>query len=156
MNAPLLVTVLLALSSLAYWLGRRRAFSVAQGPIRNLHSLPTYYGLYTAIWCGIPALLVVAVWASVESSVITHIVIAGLPDAVRNLPAEVIEKIQIFDQQSDQAEFTGFDDGQTTKTINIVTKPSARAGQFGKVYAGYGTDDRYHQQRHQDLRQRPG
>ncbi|MCB0638136.1 MAG: carboxypeptidase-like regulatory domain-containing protein, partial [Lewinella sp.] len=63
--------------------------------------------------------------------------------AIRNLPAEVIEKIQIFDQQSDQAEFTGFDDGNTTKTINIVTRSDARAGQFGKLYAGYGTEDRY-------------
>jgi len=70
MNAPLLVTVLLALSSLAYYLGRRRAFSVAQGAIRNLHSLPTYYGLYTAIWCGIPALLLVALWLSFENSVV--------------------------------------------------------------------------------------
>jgi uncharacterized membrane protein YgcG len=63
--------------------------------------------------------------------------------ALRNLPAEVIDKIQIFDQQSDQAKFTGFDDGEATKTINIITKRNMRNGQFGKVYAGYGTDDRY-------------
>jgi phosphate transport system permease protein len=88
MNAPLLVTVLLALSSLAYWLGRRRAFSVAQGPIRNLHSLPTYYGLYTAIWCGIPALLLVAVWLSFENSIITELVVAGLPEELRALGAD--------------------------------------------------------------------
>lgn len=63
--------------------------------------------------------------------------------ALRNLPAEVIDKIQIFDQQSDQAQFTGFQDGNTTKTINIVTKSNMRQGQFGKVYAGYGYEDRY-------------
>ncbi len=63
--------------------------------------------------------------------------------ALRNLPAEVIDKIQIFDQQSDQAKFTGFDDGEATKTINIITKRNMRNGRFGKVYAGYGTDDRY-------------
>ncbi len=66
--------------------------------------------------------------------------------ALQNLPAEVIDKIQVFDQQSDQSEFTGFDDGNTTKTINIVTKPNMRNGQFGKAYAGYGPDegdDRY-------------
>jgi hypothetical protein len=44
---------------------------------------------------------------------------------------------------SDQAQFTGFDDGQTTKTINIVTRSDRNNGQFGKVYAGYGTDNRY-------------
>ncbi len=63
--------------------------------------------------------------------------------ALRNLPAEVIEKIQIYDQQSDQSQFTGFDDGETSKTINIITKSNMRAGQFGKLFAGYGTDDRY-------------
>ncbi len=63
--------------------------------------------------------------------------------ALRNLPAEVIDKIQIYDQQSDQSQFTGFDDGETSKTINIITKSNMRAGQFGKLFAGYGTDDRY-------------
>ena len=63
--------------------------------------------------------------------------------ALRNLPAEIIEKIEVFDQLSDQAQFTGFDDGQSTKTINIVTRINMRNGQFGNLYAGYGTDDRY-------------
>jgi len=63
--------------------------------------------------------------------------------ALRNLPAEVIDKIQVFDKLSDQAAFTGFDDGNSTKAINIVTKSGMRNGQFGRVYAGYGTDNRY-------------
>ena len=63
--------------------------------------------------------------------------------ALRNLPAEVIDKIQIFDRLSDQAQLTGFDDGNTTKGINIITRANMRNGQFGRVYAGYGTDDRY-------------
>lgn len=63
--------------------------------------------------------------------------------ALRNLPAEVVDKIQIFDRLSDQAQFTGFDDGNTSKSINIVTKVNMRNGQFGRVFAGYGTDDRY-------------
>ncbi len=63
--------------------------------------------------------------------------------ALKNLPAEVVERVQIFDAQSDQSQFTGFQDGNTTKTINIVTKTGMRNGQFGKVYAGYGYDGRY-------------
>lgn len=63
--------------------------------------------------------------------------------ALRNLPAEVIDKIQVFDRLSDQAQFTGFDDGNAVKAINIVTKADMRNGQFGRVYGGYGTDDRY-------------
>ncbi len=63
--------------------------------------------------------------------------------ALKNLPAELIEKVQIFDAQSEQSQFTGFNDGTTTKTINIVTKNGMQNGQFGKVYAGYGYDDKY-------------
>ncbi|WP_207493584.1 TonB-dependent receptor [Aridibaculum aurantiacum] len=64
--------------------------------------------------------------------------------ALRNLPAEIVDKIQVFDRLSDQAQFTGIDDGNTTKGINIVTKANMRNGQFGRVFAGYGTDGRYH------------
>lgn len=63
--------------------------------------------------------------------------------ALRNLPAEVVDKIQVFDRLSDQAQFTGFDDGSASKSINIITKANMRNGQFGRVYAGYGTDGRY-------------
>lgn len=63
--------------------------------------------------------------------------------ALRNLPAEVIDKIQVFDRLSDQAQFTGFDDGNSQKAINIVTKSGIKNGQFGRIYGGYGTDDRY-------------
>ena len=62
---------------------------------------------------------------------------------LRNLPAEIIDKIQVFDKLSDQAQLTGFDDGNTTKAINIVTKKDMRNGNFGRVYAGYGTDGKY-------------
>lgn len=63
--------------------------------------------------------------------------------ALRNLPAEVIDKIQVFDRLSDQAAFTGFDDGNSSKAINIVTKANMRNGQYGRVYAGAGTEGRY-------------
>jgi hypothetical protein len=63
--------------------------------------------------------------------------------ALKNLPAEVIQKIQIYDQASDQSQFTGFDDGNSSKTINIITRTNMRAGQFGKIYGGYGYEDRW-------------
>ncbi|MCI4669087.1 MAG: TonB-dependent receptor family protein [Bacteroidia bacterium] len=61
--------------------------------------------------------------------------------ALKNLPAEVVQKIQVFDQQSEQAQSTGFDDGETTKTINIITKPETRNGTFGRLYGGGGLED---------------
>lgn len=63
--------------------------------------------------------------------------------ALKNLPAEIIQKIEVFDRQSDQSQFSGFDDGNTEKTINIVTRSGKSNGEFGKVYAGYGLDDQY-------------
>ncbi|MDF2158304.1 outer membrane beta-barrel protein [Algoriphagus sp. CAU 1675] len=63
--------------------------------------------------------------------------------ALQNLPAEVIQGIEIFDQLSEKARLSGFDDGERIKTINIITKPNRRKGQFGRTSAGYGTDDRY-------------
>ena len=64
-------------------------------------------------------------------------------NALRNLPAEIIGKVQVFDRQNDQSQFTGFNDGNTTKTLNIVTKTGKTDGQFGKVYGGYGTNNHY-------------
>lgn len=63
--------------------------------------------------------------------------------AMQNLPVAVIDKIEFLDQKSDQARLTGFDDGETIKTINIITKKETRGGKFGQLFAGYGTDDNY-------------
>ncbi len=66
------------------------------------------------------------------------------PNAVlKNVPADIIERIQVFDKQSEQSEFSGFDDGNTSKTINIVTSLRIREGTFGKFAGGYGNDDKY-------------
>jgi hypothetical protein len=66
------------------------------------------------------------------------------PNAVlKNLPADVIDKIQVFDQQSDQSKFTGVSDGNTSKTINIITKQGMKNGTFGRILAGYGYDEVY-------------
>ena len=87
---------------------------------------------------------------TVNGEQVTQVLVDGKPFfgddpnlAIKNLPAEVVDKIQVFDQLSDQAQFTGFDDGNTQKTINIITKPGMHNGQFGRIYAGYGTDGRY-------------
>lgn len=63
--------------------------------------------------------------------------------ALRNLPSEIVDRIEVFDRQSDQAQFTGFEDDNTQKTINIVTLTGRSNGQFGKVYGGYGSEERY-------------
>lgn len=59
------------------------------------------------------------------------------------IPAEMVQGIKIYDRLSDQARFTGFKDGNTDKTIDIITKKSKRFGVFGQVNGGYGTDETY-------------
>lgn len=63
--------------------------------------------------------------------------------ALNTIPAEVVQKVEVFDQMSERSQFTGFDDGNTTKTLNVVTRENKRNGTFGKITAGYGTDDRH-------------
>ena len=63
--------------------------------------------------------------------------------ALRNLPADAIDRVEVLDQRSDQSRLTGFDDGSYTKTINIILRSDKKNGSFGRTYAGYGNDDRY-------------
>lgn len=62
--------------------------------------------------------------------------------ATKNLPADAIDKVQVYDKQSDQAQLTGFDDGNSEKTINLKLKKDKKKGSFGKIMAGGGTDNR--------------
>lgn len=63
--------------------------------------------------------------------------------ALKTLPAEIIDKIQLIDEKSEQARFSGFDDGERRKVINIVTKPNRKKGMFGKASSGYGDEDKF-------------
>ena len=63
--------------------------------------------------------------------------------ATRNLPADAVDKVQVYDRQSDQAQLTGFEDGNYEKTINLKLKKDKKKGVFGKVMAGAGDKERY-------------
>lgn len=63
--------------------------------------------------------------------------------ATKNLPANLIDKVQVVDRRSDQAQFTGIEDDDTEKVINLTLRPGNRNGMFGRAVAGYGNDDRY-------------
>ncbi|MBV8254708.1 MAG: outer membrane beta-barrel protein [Chitinophaga sp.] len=85
-----------------------------------------------------------------QGQTVTKVLVDGKPFfgtdpklATKNLPSAIIDKVQVIDKKSDQAEFTQIDDGQTEKAINIVIKKDKKKGVFGRAMAGYGTDDRY-------------
>lgn len=67
--------------------------------------------------------------------------------AVKNLRADAVKEVQVFDKKSDQAEFTGIDDGETKKTINLKLKEDKKKGYFGKIDGANepftGSDSRY-------------
>lgn len=63
--------------------------------------------------------------------------------ATKNLPADAVDKVQVYDKQSDQATLTGFEDGNYEKTINLKLKKDKKKGMFGKVNAGVGNKERY-------------
>ena len=64
----------------------------------------------------------------------------------KNIRADMVDKVQLYDKKSDQATFTGIDDGQKTKTINVKLKEGAKNGYFGKLDVGAGTDGYYESQ----------
>ncbi|MDB5112774.1 MAG: outer rane beta-barrel protein, partial [Mucilaginibacter sp.] len=61
----------------------------------------------------------------------------------KNLRADMVDKVQLYDKKSDQAAFTGIDDGQKTRTLNIKLKEDKKSGIFGKEVAGIGTNGYY-------------
>lgn len=82
MDTPSLLISLLVLTACAYYLGRQRSVALAKplGGIRHLHSLPFYYGIQAALWCGLPTLLILALWLVFDELVITQLVMATLPE----------------------------------------------------------------------------
>jgi len=82
-----LILILAALSVVAYYLGKQRCIVVAGGPrkIFNLHSLPGYYGYYSAIWSLLPALILMLLWVVIEPQIVVALVIKGLPAAQQSL-----------------------------------------------------------------------
>ncbi|NJD07292.1 MAG: phosphate ABC transporter permease subunit PstC [Methylococcaceae bacterium] len=88
MQKSTLVFLLLLLSALAFQVGRQKSLKAATGQVKNLHSLPVYYGYYTALWCGLPALLLLLLWLLFETPLITQMVIADLPPELASLPGD--------------------------------------------------------------------
>ena len=81
MNSSTLIFVIAFLALFSYWFAIQRAIKVAGGrsKIKNLTSLPRQFGLLTAFWCGIPALLFLLAWGIFESSVIDSLLLSKLP-----------------------------------------------------------------------------
>jgi len=96
MPVQTILITLLALLIFSFFIGRKRSIAVSSpigkhgGGRRNLHSRPHYYGYMVAIWAGIPALLVLVLWTSFNSSIITSLTVSGLPESLQNQSEDAI------------------------------------------------------------------
>lgn len=63
--------------------------------------------------------------------------------ATKNLPSELVDKVQVVDRKSDFSRLTGVDDGEEETVINLTVKKSMKNGWFGTISGGYGTDNKY-------------
>ena len=87
MSINLLLLLIAALIAGSYLIGRSRAQSLRNRKSGDaLHSLPRYYGYQTAIWCGLPAVVLLVLWTALESTVLTRLVAQDLPPAITSLP----------------------------------------------------------------------
>lgn len=80
-----ILLTLLALVVFSFYLGRKRSIAVStvRKGRRDLHSRPNYYGFMVAIWSGIPALLVLLIWSAFNSTMVTSLTVAGLPESMQ-------------------------------------------------------------------------
>ncbi len=95
MQIYVILLVLLGLTAVAYRAGRQRSVQVAGGVsrFRDMHSLPSYYGMYTALWCGLPALIVIAIWMAVQPTIIVDLLVQDLPPEMQQLPRPELELV---------------------------------------------------------------
>ena len=63
--------------------------------------------------------------------------------ASKNLPARMVDKLQVLERRTEQSQMTGFDDGEEENVINLTVRPGMKEGLFGNAFAGYGSQDRY-------------
>ncbi|PIE38704.1 MAG: phosphate ABC transporter permease subunit PstC [Gammaproteobacteria bacterium] len=87
MDSSTVLLVLVLLAGISYFLGQRRSKAVAAGAggVTALHSLPRHYGYMAALWAGLPALILLALWVVFESSVVRSMVVSSLPASLQQM-----------------------------------------------------------------------
>ncbi len=87
MSVTNLILVTLLLTFLYFVFGRQKAFAVAKtnGGLQGMHSLPSHYGAYVAVWCALPALAIIVGWKLFEPTVIDSMLASSIPDSVHEL-----------------------------------------------------------------------
>ncbi len=93
MQYAYLLILITLLSAIGYYLGRQRSSRLVKQEIRRLHSLPGHYGMYVALWCSVPAVIILGLWITLQSSAIESLVISALPPEIQSLPQEQLSLV---------------------------------------------------------------
>ncbi len=95
MTPAALLIALTLLSVGAFWIGKSRSLAIVGGTrgVKNLHSLPSHYGVMTALWCALPALLVIGLWFVFQDAIILRLITSQLPAGVQALPADELSLV---------------------------------------------------------------
>lgn len=137
--------LLCGISAAAFYLGRSRSLVLVGGPRngRNLHSLPGYYGYFTAIWCLLPALGLMLLWVLFEGRVIVALIVSGLPDALQaltegelNLLVNNIQNLAMGDAISGDADAVLIAASERFNELHIVSRRLLALLAFGLALLG--------------------
>ena len=88
MHTPTVFLVLFAFCFVSFLAGRNRSrvLALRLGGLATLHSLPKHYGYMAAAWAALPALFLLVLWLGFESGVLYELVVAKLPQTIRDMP----------------------------------------------------------------------
>ncbi|WP_448203681.1 phosphate ABC transporter permease subunit PstC [Azospirillum sp. sgz302134] len=94
MQLTVLLIVLALLTVIGFQMGRSRATASVGGRIVELHSVPSYHGFYVALWAGLPALLLFAIWGASEGWMVMQMVLAGLPERLTKVDEQALSLLR--------------------------------------------------------------
>ncbi|MCA1939872.1 MAG: phosphate ABC transporter permease subunit PstC [Caenispirillum bisanense] len=128
MQAFTLILVLTVLTFVGFRMGRGRAVAVVGGETRKLHSLPSYHGMYVALWCAVPSFVLFGLWMLFESSIATQLTLANLPpEALQGPEGQPLSEARIG---------LLLNDIRNTATGNVASNADAIVQQAAQYYNG--------------------
>jgi phosphate transport system permease protein len=132
MSVSVYLGALVVLLLFSYWVGKRRAYAVSGGHPVYLHSLPSYYGAYVALWCAIPSVVLAALWLIAEPHIAEYMLVQALPPEKQNLPPDKLGLL-ITDIQNIAAGYQIF--GDVTPAMERAAAAYNSVSNVGRAFA---------------------
>ena len=119
MSVSVLIAAVLLIMAIGYQMGRKRALKSVGGlsSMRNLHSLPSYYGSYVLLWAALPSALILLIWGIIQDSVLTHIMQSHLPAEMLSLSSD---RLGLLISSIKSYALTGFSASEVTPQIQAA------------------------------------